>query len=473
MNMPYKINNKSGQPISSKRSRELHEHGRRPTLQNRAAQRNRESLDDRARRNRRKREEEDARQRAQRRKLMEEGRRLNDVPPNPPKDKTPHLRRWRQSIDDLKGVKSKSDTIILQIALLLLSIGLVMVLSAGSYRALVEFGDPYYYFKRQFLFALLGLIVMFIMSIINVEWIRGFSGIGFIIVFVLLIAVFLGGDSAMGARRWIEIGGIRFSPSDLAKPIGVIYIAHYLDIRRKTMQQLNGYVMVIAVVMIFPIMIAIEDLGTAMTLFATFFAMLMVAGAPFRYAGGTLALGGLAAGLAILIEPYRVSRIIGFLDPFSAENMQGEGWQLVQSLYALGAGGLTGVGLGNSGQKMMYLPEMHTDFIFSVLSEELGFVGGALVVFLFVVFAWRGYWTAMQIREPFKSLTMFGLVTVIVVQAMINIGVAVGVLPVTGITLPFISYGGTSLVVTLATIGFILNLSRYVEPTAKSVKRKE
>lgn len=184
----------------------------RSTLQNRAAQRNRVSIDERARINRRRREEEDAKQRAKRRRLMEEGRRLSEPAPNEKTEKPKSLRQWRQDIDRLKGVKSKSDTMILQISLLLLSIGLVMVLSAGSYRALVEFGDPYHYFKRQFLFAILGLVIMFIMSIINVEWIRGFSGIGFIMVFILLLAVFLIGDSAMGARRWIELGGIRFSP---------------------------------------------------------------------------------------------------------------------------------------------------------------------------------------------------------------------------------------------------------------------
>lgn len=460
------------QSIDARRNDRLNEVYR---MNQQSARMHRETLQERAEKNRRKREEEEQRLRKQRLYLLEQGRKVPEKKEASKKKKGQResFQNWYARASSVQGVQNHADRVILQLTLLFLAIGLIMVLSASSYRALMEHSDAYYFFKRQFAFAIIGLIAMLILSVVNVEWIKRFSFPAAIVVIILLLLVFLIGDEALGAKRWIQIGSIRFSPADLAKPIGVVYFARFLEMQGKTLTQLNGFAVAAGVMMIYPVIIVVEDLGTALALFATLFAMLVVAGAPRNYLGGTFLLGLAGVGMAILAQPYRMARMVGFLDPFAPENMQGEGWQLVQSLYALGSGGLFGTGLGNSGQKMMYLPEMHTDFIFSVICEELGFIGGFLVFSLFVVFVWRGYWLAMRIEDPFKSLCCFGLVTVIGVQAFINIGVAVGVLPITGITLPFISYGGTSLAVSLATVGFILNLSRYAEPRGKKKRKND
>lgn len=379
---------------------------------------------------------------------------------------------WKEQVHKLQGLQRQSDTLLLQIVWVLLALGLVMVLSSGSYRAIIEYDDPYFFFKRQLFFAIFGLAFMFLMSVINADFIRNLSGMGLILVIVLILIVMFLGDETMGAKRWLEIGSIRFSPSDLAKPTVVVFSAHLLTVSKNTLQQLNGFIILTAVMLITPMLIAVEDLGTAVALTVAVFAMIIVAGAPRRYVQGTMIAGVGLVLVGILSQDYRIARVTSFLDPFSPENVQGDGWQLVQSLYALGSGGLAGVGLGNSGQKLLYLPEMHTDFIFSVIAEELGFIGAGLVVFLFLVFIWRGYWIAMRIEDSYKSLCCFGLVSVVGAQAFINIGVAVGVLPITGITLPFISYGGTSLVANLATVGYILNLSRYMTPKTQKPQRQ-
>lgn len=379
---------------------------------------------------------------------------------------------WKDQIDKLSGLQKQSDFLLLQVVLVLLALGLVMVLSAGSYRAIIEYDDPYFFFKRQLVLAVFGLGVMLVMSLINADFVRSLSGIGMILVVGLLVIVMVFGEETLGAKRWLEIGGLRFSPSDLAKPITIVFVAHLLEKSLKTLHQLNGFIILTGVMLLVPVVIAVEDLGTATALATAVFVMIIVAGAPGKYLGGTVVAGLGLAAIGIFSQSYRVARLTSFLDPFSPENIQGNSWQLVQSLYALGSGGLAGVGLGNSGQKLLYLPEMHTDFIFSVIAEELGFIGAGLVVFLFFVFVWRGYWISMRIEDTYKSLCCFGLVSVIGAQAFINIGVAVGVLPITGITLPFISYGGTSLVASLATVGYILNLSRYMTPAPKKGLRR-
>lgn len=183
-----------------------------------------------------------------------------------------------------------------------------------------------------------------------------------------------------------------------------------------------------------------------------------------------------AAGVAaIAVAPYRLQRILGFLSQGDTDASSGSTYQITQSLYAFGSGGLTGRGLGNSGQKLLYLPGMHTDFIFSVIGEELGLVGATIVLILFMTLAWRGFWLASRIVDNFKSYTVFGIVAVFIIQALINMGVAAGILPVTGITLPLISYGGTSLFVTLASIGIVLNFSRFADKrgTEKGNRRKK
>ena len=361
------------------------------------------------------------------------------------------------------GTKHKADSLILYIALLLIAIGLVMVYSSSSYKALLESGTPALYFTKQFKFMLIGLVVMWIAFRLPIAVTEQFEIHGFILSIVMLLAVMAFGKNVDGATRWIEIGHTQFTPSDITKLFGIVFFAQFL--RGYNMKQISirDYFIVLVVFAILPGLIVIEDLGTGVTLAGALFVMMVLSGVPVRYLGWTIAGGVGAVLLAIIIEPYRVKRIIGFIDPFSSENIANGGWQLVQSLYAFASGGLFGSGLGNGGQKLLYLPAMHTDFIFSVYAEEMGFIGSVFLLLLFVAFVIRGLMIANRLQNSYMSLVAAGLTSVIGIQALINISVTVGVFPVTGITLPFISYGGTSLIVMMAIVGFLLNLSQYTK----------
>ncbi len=361
------------------------------------------------------------------------------------------------------GTKHKADSLILYIALLLIAIGLVMVYSSSSYKALLESGTPALYFTKQFKFMLIGLVVMWIAFRLPIAVTEQFAIHGFILSIVMLLAVMAFGKNVDGATRWIEIGHTQFTPSDITKLFGIVFFAQFL--RGYNMKQISirDYFIVLVVFAILPGLIVIEDLGTGVTLAGALFVMMVLSGVPVRYLGWTIAGGVGAVLLAIIIEPYRVKRIIGFIDPFSSENIANGGWQLVQSLYAFASGGLFGSGLGNGGQKLLYLPAMHTDFIFSVYAEEMGFIGSVFLLLLFVAFVIRGLMIANRLQNSYMSLVAAGLTGVIGIQALINISVTVGVFPVTGITLPFISYGGTSLIVMMAIVGFLLNLSQYTK----------
>ncbi|MBQ5659081.1 MAG: cell division protein FtsW, partial [Peptococcaceae bacterium] len=265
-----------------------------------------------------------------------------------------------------------------------------------------------------------------------------------------------------GAVRWYRIGPIQFGPAEMAKPIVIVFFSMWLTaLGKKNLKTFKGFLITLVLLAVIPVLIIGEDLGTAVCIAGAMFCMLIVAEAPVGYLVGLgiTAIGGVAA--MILAEPYRVQRMLAFLDPFA--DPLGKGYQVVQSLYAIGSGSLFGVGLGASRQKLMHLPEMHTDFIFSIIGEELGFFGGGFVILLFAVFICRGFYLSSQMDDKFMAFTAFGLTASIGIQAMINIGVAVGAFPVTGIPLPFISYGGSSLIFMMATVGFLLNLSKHAK----------
>lgn len=361
------------------------------------------------------------------------------------------------------GVKHKADSLIFYIALLLVAIGLVMVYSSSSYKALLESGTPALYFTKQFKFMLIGLVGMWIAFKLPIALTEQFAIHGFILSVGMLLAVMAFGKNVDGATRWIEIGGTQFTPSDITKLFGIIFFAQFLRGYNMKKISVRDYFIVLVVFAILPGLIVIEDLGTGVTLAGALFVMMVLSGVPVRYLGWTIGGGIGAVLLAIIIEPYRVNRIIGFMDPFSSENIASGGWQLVQSLYAFASGGLFGSGLGNGGQKLLYLPAMHTDFIFSVYAEEMGFIGSVFLLLLFVAFVIRGLMIANQLQNSYMSFVAAGLTSVIGIQALINISVTVGVFPVTGITLPFISYGGTSLIVMMTIVGFLLNLSQYTK----------
>jgi len=354
------------------------------------------------------------------------------------------------------------DLTLLATVLILLSIGIVMVYSASSVEALATYGSASYFLKRQLVWAVLGLIVMVVLSRVPYEvWSRLAAPI-FLVTFVLLLAVLIPhvGVQVNGARRWLGHGSILFQPSELAKLSVVALFSLTLTRRNVPVTDFwRGFMPHIGLLaLLFAVIIKEPDLGTALSLGGTAIVMMIVAGADITHVLGVGLLAIPALGALIVTEPYRLQRILTFVDPF--KDPLGSGYQTIQALLAIGSGGLLGTGLGHSALKFFYLPEAHTDIIFAIVAEELGFVGGLALICLFFVFAWRGYRVALSSVDPFAAVFAVGLTTMILLQAVLNIGVVTDSLPLTGVPLPFISYGGSSLLFTLAAVGILLNISR-------------
>jgi len=362
----------------------------------------------------------------------------------------------------VKLKKGPPDFVLFLATLTLIGIGLIMVFSSSAVTSGVRYDDPYHYFKRQLLWAVIGFLVMITVMRIDYRWIRSKIVLLFGISVVCLVLVITPlGIEVNGAKRWLGVGSLVFSPAELAKISMVLFMAHSLDKNISKIKYFwKGVAPYLAILgLVAGCIMAQPDLGTSIAIAGTVYFLLLVAGVRWSHLA-SLAIAGVAlVGVAIAIAPYRMERFIAFLDPWKYAN--DEGFQTIQSLYALGSGGLFGMGLGRSRQKFFYLPEQHTDFIFAILGEELGFIGAMLVIILFLLFAWRGFRIAMNAPDNFTSLLAAGLTIMIVFQAAINIGVVSGALPVTGITLPFISYGGTSLLFTMTGVGLLLNISRY------------
>jgi len=362
-------------------------------------------------------------------------------------------------------VKSRQppDTLLLLATFLLLGIGLVMVYSSSSIFSLYRFNISYYYLRRQAIFAGLGLLVMFVLMRFNYWNWRKLVKPLFLANLVLLILVLIPGIgvSRTDAQRWINLGFTNFQPSDLTKFALVLFTANYLVINKEKMHLFKkGLLPVLIITALCGGLIMLQpDLGTTLTIFMTVCILLFGGGAKiWHMAGLALTSVPLVLGL-IVIAPYRMRRLLSFLDPWA--DPKGSGYHIIQSLLAVGSGSLGGVGLGASRQKFLYLPEPWTDFIYAIICEELGFIGGAAVIILFLILIWRGFRIAMSAQDLFGQYLALGLTAIIAVQVCINLGVVLGTLPVTGITLPLISYGGTSLLMTLGCIGILLNISRY------------
>ncbi len=354
------------------------------------------------------------------------------------------------------------DMTLLVSVLILLSVGVVMVYSASSVEALALYGSASYFLKRQVVWALLGIVVMVVLARIPYErWERWSVPLFLFTLFcLLLVLVPHVGKDIGGARRWIGVGPLLFQPSELAKFSVVVLFAVTLTRRNVPVSDLRrGFLPhILAVVVLFGLILKEPDLGTALSLGGTAIVMMIVAGADLTHVIGLVLLGVPAIVALIITEPYRLQRITAFLDPF--KDPLGSGYHTIQSLLALGSGGVLGTGLGHSALKYFYLPEPHTDFIFAILAEELGLVGGVAVIALFFVFAWRGYRIALASTDSFAAVLAVGMTTMVLLQAVLNIGVVTDSLPVTGVPLPFISYGGSSLLFTLAAVGILLNISR-------------
>jgi cell division protein FtsW len=348
--------------------------------------------------------------------------------------------------------------VLVLVTLALVAFGLVMVYSATSAPAALAQTDPMSYLKKQAGYALFGVILMIAASRFDYRRLRLLAPALILTALTGCLAVLAIGARINGARRWIEVGPATFQPSELAKLAMAVWAAAYLCKRPapRTLRELwrpIGLLLGVFCVLI----LAEPDLGTAISLVIVLLAILVVSGTP----GVTLASAcGIAAGLglvAIWFEPYRRARIFSFLDPW--KDPQGAGFQTVQALISLGSGGPFGVGLGHGVAKINYLPEAHTDMILGVIGEELGLVGVAAVLMAFVAFAWAGLRVALLCKDPFGKRLAVGVVALVSGQAVINLAAVLGLAPLTGIPLPFISYGGSSLVVTLLAVGVLLNIA--------------
>lgn len=359
--------------------------------------------------------------------------------------------------------KSTPDFVLVILTLLLLTIGLIMVYSASAVWATYKFEDSFFFAKRQLLFAGVGVIAMFFLMNVDYWTWRSWAKMLIIICFFLLIAVLIPGIGMErnGSRSWIGVGAFSIQPSEFMKLAMIAFLAKFLSENQKKITSFKkGLVPSLALVFTaFGIIMLQPDLGTGTVMVGTCIVMIFVAGARVSHFAG-LALLGVAGFVALVLSaPYRIKRITSFLDPW--EDPLESGYQIIQSLYAIGPGGLFGLGLGQSRQKFFYLPEPQTDFIFAILAEELGFIGGSLVLLLFSLLLWRGVRIALGAPDLYGSFLAIGIISMVAIQVMINVGVVTGLMPVTGITLPFLSYGGSSLTLMLMAIGVLLNISRY------------
>lgn len=355
--------------------------------------------------------------------------------------------------------------------LLLLSLGLVMVLSASSPTSLQKYDNSYYLFLRQLFFALIGLAGMYFVSRIDYRIFQKFYKQAWWLSVILLLAVLVIGDDSHGAKRWIDLGFTTVQPSEFVKFFMIIF---YAGILVKDRDELGGFWKglvkhVMFLVPIIGLLILEPHVSTSMVIIITCCVMMIMAGCKFWqfFASGiaVAGVGGTIATILYAVSPvfqekfqYIARRIVTFTDPW--QDVRGDGWQIIQSLYAIGSGGLFGVGLGESKQKYLYLSEPHNDFIFAILAEELGFVGCILVLVLFAVFIWRGILIAMKAPDMFGSLVAIGITTLVGIQVIINVAVVTSSMPVTGMQLPFFSYGGTALCILLCGVGILLSISR-------------
>jgi cell division protein FtsW len=358
----------------------------------------------------------------------------------------------------MRGDGHTDQRLVAFVTLGLVAFGLVMVYSATSASAALGNGDPMSYLKRQAVYAFIGLVLMTVASRFDYHRLRYVAPALLLAALALCAAVLVLGPAINGARRWFIVGPASFQPSELAKVALCLFAAMYLARRRppRTLGELLKPLGLLT--LIFCGLIVVEpDLGTTITLCGMMLAILLVAGVPIRL----LALASvLAAGmglLAIWSEPYRRARVFSFLDPWG--DAQGAGFQIVQATIGIGSGGVTGAGLGEGVGKISYLPEAHTDMIFAVIGEELGLIGATLVIGAFAVLAIAGFRIATRCQDPFGKLLAAGITALVCGQAAINLAAALGIAPLTGIPLPFVSYGGSSLVVLLAAMGILLNIA--------------
>jgi len=374
---------------------------------------------------------------------------------------------------DKKKQKAKLggfDTIYLTLVLVLLGIGLVMMFSASYPSAYYEGLKSTHYFMRQLFFAAGGIALMFAISFIDYRRLRGLSPLLMGVSVVLLVLVLIIGTGNYGEKRWLNLG-VRFQPSELAKIAVTFFFASYISTHSDKMRTFRYGVLPFIIVLgvLCGLMFLEPHLSGAILIAGIGAVVMFVGGTHWGWFVGVIGLGVTAGTLAITQLDYAQARLRVWLDPFI--DPKGKGWQAVQSLYAIGSGGLFGLGFGNSRQKYLYLPEAHNDFIFAVVCEELGFIGACIIMLLFALLIIRGFWIATRAKDQFGALLVVGITAQIALQTLLNIGVVTGVLPVTGASLPFFSYGGTSLLLLLAEVGIVLAVSRRMKTDVPAGKQ--
>jgi cell division protein FtsW len=364
----------------------------------------------------------------------------------------------------------RPDFILFFIVLVLIAFGTVMIYSSSYMLAVQKYnGDGYYFLKKQIVFLIMGLAAMIGLMKMPYTWLRGVAYGGLGVSIVLLVAIFLPGIGVTkgGARRWLNLGVFTFQVAELVKVLVVIFLAHYLTRKSDHIQEfLKGFIVPLAVVLV-PVALIVKqpDFGSAVLIMVVALSVLYIAGARFRYlAASVLTLVPLAVTL-VMMKGYRMDRWNTFLDPW--KDPQHKGFQIIQSFLSFGSGGPFGVGLGDGMQKLFYLPEPHTDFILSIIAEESGFIGICTVIVLFGLLIFRGFVIAFRVQDSFGSLLASGITILLAMEAFINIAGVMGLIPTKGMALPFLSYGGTALIVSCMAVGILLNLSTYQKSTLR------
>lgn len=361
-------------------------------------------------------------------------------------------------------MKNKNIDLILLISVIAISIfGIIMIYSSSNIWAEYKFNDAFKYLKMQGLFLIVGIVLMIIISKIPYKYYLDKANIILVICFVLLILVLIPGIGKIrnGSRSWFGVGGLGIQPSEFMKLALIIFISKYLHKNERNNISIKKDILPILFITLltFGLIMLQPDFGTGVIIVMSIIGILFISGLKMRFFIIAGLFGAVGAVLLILIAPYRFERILSFINPWV--DPLGTGFQAIQSLFAIGPGGLLGLGLGNSIQKHFYLPEPQTDFIFAIISEELGFLGVLIVSALFLTIIYRGMKISLNAKDLFSKYLSFGITFSLAFQALLNLMVVVSLIPITGVTLPFLSYGGSSLLITLCSMGILLNISRY------------
>ena len=368
-------------------------------------------------------------------------------------------------INELAVATKGMDIQFLVAVYILLAFGLIMVLSASSPIAFASEAtnhDSFFYFKKQLLWAILGSIAMFITANYDYNKLKkwAFPVLCLTVLLLLLVLVPGIGRKINDARRWIYIGPINFQPSEVAKIAMIVFFSYSLSKNYEELKNFSVFMMYIAIIGVVALIIMMEPhFSCTMLIVATCVMLMFVAGAKIKNFAVLCLPVLMVLILVVAKSPYRLARVLTFLDPF--QDIQGSGWQIVQSLYAIGSGGIFGAGLGQSRQKYLNIPEPQNDFIFSILAEEFGLLGAILVMLMFIFLIVRGIKIALKAPDLFGTLLTTGIIGLIAIQALVNIAVVTSSIPVTGMPLPFFSYGGTALAITMAEMGIVLNVSKH------------